>query len=268
VEKIRPRDANLYDLCFGGAGQIGDLIDALGNAIEREVIRWDKPYSEDEARRLLENEVVLFNSRQVEAYPAHPDDKVIQFIICLRDKTSHAIYLWKVSGSTVEPIKDHDLIGWNEPVYKHEAKRLYQNVTNKITAMTVGLHVLSFGKATATSIDKPFQVIGVSPALGMWEEPQDVVEELEAKVRGVNETLGRLITLAPDVNTNETTFNYALGVFERAMRGLRELVSTYSGHASAGARFALIASQAGTVEPPLPLKVEAQKKDGDKESND
>src|SRR5262245_37537953 len=80
VDKIKPRDANLYDLCFGGAGQIGDLIDALGNAIEREIKSWEKAYSEDEARVLLENEIVLFNSRQVEAYPAQPEDKVIQFI--------------------------------------------------------------------------------------------------------------------------------------------------------------------------------------------
>ena len=124
VEKIRPRDANLYMLCFGGAGDIGDLIDALGNAIEREVKRWTEHHSEEQARRLLENEIVFFNSNQVEAYPALPDDKVIQFIVCLWDKTTHDIYLWKVSGSTIEPLRDHDLIGWDAPLYKYEAKRL------------------------------------------------------------------------------------------------------------------------------------------------
>jgi hypothetical protein len=227
VDKIKPRDANLYDLCFGGAGQIGDLIDALGNAIEREIKRWKKAYSEDEARVLLENEILLFNSRQVEAYPAQPEDKVIQFIICLRDKASHAIYLWKVSGSTIEPIVDHDLIGWGEPFYKYEAKRLYRNVTNAPTAIAAGLHLLTFGKGTATSIDKPFRVIGVSPTQGMWFEPEDTIEKLETKVSGVNETVSRLITLAPDVNTSEEAFKKALELFEQEIRGLRKETKHY-----------------------------------------
>ena len=227
VDKIRPRDANLYDLCFGGAGQIGDLIDALGNTIEREVKRWERSYSEEEARALLENEVVLFNSRQVDAYSAVPEDKIIQFIVCLRDKTSRAIYLWKVSGATIEPITGHDLIGWDAPLYKYEAKRLYQNVTDAITAMTVGLHLLVFGKATATSIDKPFQIISISPSRGMKVEQQDAVEKLEAKVKGVNETLSRLIPLAANVNTTEEGLKNALHLFEQEILGLRKEVRNY-----------------------------------------
>lgn len=254
VDKIKPTDANLYDLCFGGAGRIGDLIDGLGNAIEREVKAWQIPYSEEEARRLLENEIVLYNSRQVAAYPALEDEKVIHFIVCLREKQSHAIYLWKVAGSTIEPIIHHDLIGWDEPLYKYEAKRLYRNVTDATTAITLGLHLLSFGKATATSIDKPFQVIGISPSLGMWTEPQEVIDTLEAKVASVNETLSRLITLAPNVNATEDRFKEALRLFEQEIRGLREhtsVYSGYSGYASAAGRFHLIASSAGSVGPVL-----------------
>lgn len=232
VEKIWPRETPLYDVCFAGSGHIGDLIDALGNAIEREVGRWDQSYCEEEARRLLENEIVLFNSRQVEAYPALPDEKVIQFIVCLRVQETGAIYLWKVSGSTIEPISDHDLIGWGEPLYKYEMKRLYRNVTDKTTAMTLGLHLLSLGKATARSIDKPFHIIGVSPTLGMWTEPEDVIEELEAKVRGVNETLSRLITLAPDVQATEDRFQDALRLFEQEILGLREHTKSVSASAS------------------------------------
>lgn len=233
VDKIEPRDAHLYDLCFGGAGHIGELIDALGNAIEREVSGWQKPVSEEEARMLLENVVILFNARQVDAWPALPDEKVIHFIVCLREKQSGRIYLWKLAGSTIERLKDHDMIGWGEPLYKYEAKRLYRHVTDATTAMTLGLHLLSFGKATATSIDKPFQVIGVSPTLGMWIEPQEAVEELETKVRGVNETLSRLITLAPDVNATEERFNDAMRLFEQEILGLREHTKSVSVSASA-----------------------------------
>lgn len=227
VDKIKPREANLYELCFGGAGQIGDLIDGLGNAIEREVKRWQQAYSEEEARTLLENEIILYNDRQVAAYPAIQEDKIIQFIVCIRDRQSHAIYLWKVSGATIEPIQGHDLIGWDAPLYKYEAKRLYQNVTDAATAMTVGLHLLSFGKATATSIDKPFQIISISPSRGMKVEQEDAVEKLEAKVKGVNETLSRLIALAANVNTTEERLENALRLFEQELLGLRKEVRNY-----------------------------------------
>lgn len=263
VDKIKPRDANLYDLCFGGAGEIGALIDAFGNAIEREVNRWNLSYSEEEARVLLENEIVLFNSRQVDAYPALPDEKVIDFIVCLRDKATHAIYLWKVSGSTIEPIRDHDLIGWDQPLYKYEAKRLYRNVANVRTAMTVGLHLLSFGKGTATSIDKPFHVIGVSPSKGMWPEPQHALDQLEAKVSGVNEALSKLIMLAPDVSATEERLKNALQLFKQEILGLRHEVRQYTLQISDSLHHLSdhVPLSVGSVEPENPPQNPKPKKD-------
>lgn len=54
------------------------------------------------------------------------------------------------------------------------------------------------------------------------------VEQLEAKVSGVNEALSKLITLAPDVNATEEGLKNALQLFEKEILGLRREVRQYT----------------------------------------
>jgi hypothetical protein len=61
---------------------------------------------------------------------------------------------------------------------------------------------LSVGKATATSIDLPFQVIGISQKR-VWIEAQDRIQALQTQISKVNDTLGKLITSIPDVGVSD-----------------------------------------------------------------
>jgi hypothetical protein len=178
-------------LVVGGAGNIAPLIDGLANTIERYVKSWDENLSEEKARSILEWKVGRYFKGQVGSYPAELRDKELEFIVCVRNKPSRDIYLWRASSSCVEAVEDHDLIGWDEPLYKYEAKRLYKKErATEVDAIALGIHLLSVGKATATSIDGPFQVIGIGKQR-LWIEPQNKVEGLAQQISKVNDTLGR-----------------------------------------------------------------------------
>jgi len=94
---------------------------------------------------------------------------------------------------------------------------------DEAAAITLAIHLLSFGRATATSIDEPFQVIGVSPE-AMWVEPQDKVRSLTQRVSTVNATLSRLITDAPDFSISQELFESTIKQFEDQLLGLRREV--------------------------------------------
>jgi hypothetical protein len=86
---------------IGGAGSIAPLIDGLANTIERYVRTSESGLSEEKARGKLEHKVGRYYRRQVNSYPAEVVHKQLDFIICLRDKTSPAIYLWRTTGTAV-----------------------------------------------------------------------------------------------------------------------------------------------------------------------
>jgi hypothetical protein len=220
VDKIKPRDAGQYDLVIGGAGQIGPLIDGLSNTLERWIRGWSENYSEEQVRGRIEHKIGRYTRGQIQNYPTDVD-KVLDFIICLRHKITKAIYLWRASGTVVEPIEYYDLIGWDEPLYKYEAERLYEkNRATKISAITLGLHLLSMGKATAISIDEPFQVIGISKEQ-IWVELPRFIDSLAHKVERVNSTLSKLIISASKLSLSDQAFDNALKRFEEEISGLR-----------------------------------------------
>lgn len=221
VDKIKPRDAGQYDLIIGGAGQIGPLIDGLANTLERWIRGWTEGYSEEQVRGRIEHKIGRYTRGQIQNYPTDAD-KVLDFIICLRHKTTKAIYLWRAAGTAVEPIEYYDLIGWDEPFYRYEAMRLYEKGrATKLSAITLGIHLLSIGKATAISIDEPFQVIGVGKE-SVWIEPQERVQTLAERIGRVNNTLSRLIIATPDLSIRSDVFEAALRTFEDQVLGLRQ----------------------------------------------
>lgn len=231
VEKIKPRDVNNYDLVIGGAGQVGPLIDGLANTLERYIRGWNSGVTEDKARDLIQHKIGRYTQGPIQNYPSDAD-KVLDFIICLRDKMSKSIFLWRAAGTVVEPIEYYDLIGWDEPLYKYEATRLYEKgQATKLSAITLGIHLLSIGKATAISIEEPFQVIGISKKQ-VWIETQTFVESIARRVSRVNSTLSKLIISTPNLHVSDTTLEKALKNFKDEVLGLRQEVKQYGLHFS------------------------------------
>ncbi len=260
VNKIKPRDCNNYDLVIGGAGNLGPLIDGLANTIERYIQAWDSTVTEERARNLIQHKIGRYTQGPIQNYPSDVD-KVLDFIICLRNKATKAIYLWRTSGTVVEPIEYWDLIGWDDPLYKYEAERLYEkDHVTKLSAITLGLHLLAIGKATARNIDEPFQVIGISKEQ-VWIEPQGDVQSLTEKINRVNNTLSRLIISTPNLSVPMSEFEVALQNFESELKGLRQDVRRI---VEVGLTGVTAHAQVGTLTPVItyPDKEQADQSEG------
>lgn len=221
VDKIKPRDAGNYDLVIGGSGNTAALIDGQADYIERLISAWPSGVGEEQGRESLEDILIGYHERNIQFYPANFDDKLLTFLVCARDKTTGAVYLWKTDGTTAATVVDYDLIGWDDPLYRNEVKRLYQSGINASQATLIGLHLLSIGNATNTYISDPFQVISLSKHRVLTEHPENI-KILEKKVKSFNEMLSNLIVATPDISIPQERFNKALQLFQEEVQGLRD----------------------------------------------
>lgn len=227
VDKIIPREVGYYDLIIGGAG-IGNIVDGLVGSIERDVKSWAAGIPEDNARQLLANILADYIENVVRLYEvADSAEKRVDSIICLRDRESGAVYLWKSAGPIIEPVRDFRLVGADIELYQHEVKRLYMPGSDALSTVVLAVHLLSVAKATSNNIEKPFKVVGVGRN-GVWVEPVEKIALLTKRVTQVNNMLGKLLRDVPDFTLSDETFSNALELFLNEVFGLRNDVARYA----------------------------------------
>lgn len=227
VRKIKPRDCNHYDLVVGGSGDIGGLIDGQARALEESVKAWPSGASEEDCRTWLEGIVGTYSDDQVMPYPADLSEKILRFVICVRDKTSSSVFLWKTEANIVQPVDDYVLVGWKEHLYDHEASRLYSEGLTGLQSTVLGLRLLSLGKATSNYIGDPFQVIVVGYG-GVVTESQDTVEALQKRIKQRNDALSEIDTITANLSVSDQALDDALRHFREAILGLRREVRAHT----------------------------------------
>lgn len=227
VDKIKPRDCGNYELVVGGSGEIGALVDGQANAIERYISTWNAGDSEEDCRTQLEALLTQYTTDVVMCYPAELQEKILRFVVCLRDKANRSIYLWKTDGNTAEAVDDFVLVGWEERLYQHEAKRLFHKEMNRAQSTVMGLHLLSLGKATSSYIGDPFQAIIVSGGRTLVET-QERVETIGKQIQRVNATLSKVIISAPNLELPDGELDKALKNFQEEVLGLRREVREHT----------------------------------------
>jgi 20S proteasome alpha/beta subunit len=220
VKKIQPRDAGQYDLIVGGSGNIGDLIDGLTGAIERSVSHWQAGVDQESGRQQLERILLAYHARQVALYPAGDDEKELKFIVCVRDKQSGTIHLWKTSGTSALSTEEYALIGWDEAIYKHQVKQFYRPNLSLAQTVLLGIDLISIGIKTSNYIGGPIQVI-VARKEGVWADYPEDVKRLEERIERFNEELGRFALACLDVSMPDADFDKVLARFQKQIVLLR-----------------------------------------------
>jgi hypothetical protein len=207
-QKIKPIDASAYELIIGGAGNISVLIDGQADAIERNVKTWPTGLGEQEAQTRLERVLIGYNARQVEHYPVaddkYPEYKVLSFLICVRDKTTSGIYLWKTEATTIRSVTDYAVVGWQEAVYDYHLKWLYKRDMPAFQAAFLGVQLLKIAEDNLY-IGGPFKLITVDRD-GMKEWPADTVRLLGERAQRFNAVLAELFLTFPGAGTSEEEF--------------------------------------------------------------
>lgn len=222
VDKIVPRDGGNYDLIIGGSGNIAVLIDGQADAIEHSVKRWPAKLSEEDAMARLERVLISYNARHVEHYPVsdekYPEYKVMGFLVCVRDRTTSQIYLWRTEATKVERVADYSLLGWQEAVYDYQVKWLYYRGLWTTQAILIGIHLFSVAQ-NSLYIGRPTQVITVR-ADGMHVEKPEDIAVLEERMEVFNRGLAKLVLACPDPSIRHDEFAGYLSTFENEVMWL------------------------------------------------
>jgi hypothetical protein len=220
VDKIKPRDAGNFDLVVGGSGNIGALIDGLANAIERNISHWESGFTEEAGRQQIERVLLAYHAKQVSLYPAKDDEKELRFLVCIRDKATSQIHLWKTDGTTAETVSDYALLGWQEPAYDHEVKWLYRKGFWVAQAVLLGVRLFTISR-NSLYIGGPTQVIVVRDN-GMHLQNPKNVELLEERAESFSHALARVVLACPDGSIHQGEFKALFAVFEDEVFKLRD----------------------------------------------
>lgn len=223
VDKIRPRNAGNYELVIGGAGNTASLIDGLANAIEQNVSRWPMLVGGEDARFRLERVLIAYHVRQVKYYPAEENEKLLRFIIAIRDKSNFKVSLWKTDGTTVERIKDYALLGWEEALYEEQVKRLYYYNMWAEQAAILGIHLftvaqnsLYIGGPTQVIVMKHHDLRGPTPT---YTRPD--VEKMSALIQEAQRMAGSIVLQCLDAGMPDDGFLLNVGDTIEAIVRLR-----------------------------------------------
>jgi 20S proteasome alpha/beta subunit len=233
VDKIKPREAGEYDLVVGGSGNVAPLVDGLADAVERNVKRWTAGLNEEEAGLQIERTLLAYHTRHVNQYPDIPENKRLVFIICVRDRNSGRVYLWKTDATTLKRVEDYTLLGWNDELYEHELKRLYTENASALRCIMLGIHLFLLAKATTLYIGGDTQIIFMRDT-GAWPAdylratepvmsmglvlPAERVRVLEARMDKIGKLTAELLLTCPDTTIKTTEFT------DRLVRFMEEVV--------------------------------------------
>lgn len=221
VDKIAPREVGEYQVVIGGSGNVAGLIDGFDETLSIAIEDWPASLDEREIRENIHGVLQDYHRNDVANDPAEPDAKRLSFIICVKGKDSENVFLWRTDGASLVRVSDHTLLGWEEPLYDHEVRWLYQQGVSTAQAVLLGVRLLTMAKDTSNYVGGDTQVIVIAEN-GMQLLHVENVRLLEERVRAFNQALAHLVLACPDTSINSSSFKELLGGFEEHVLHLRE----------------------------------------------
>lgn len=221
AEKIAIQNPGHYQLVVGGAGERGNLIDDFVETLGVCAAGWEAGLNEQALRLKVKRVLKEFHDNVVSSEPASDEAKWLEFIICLKDRNSPNIYLWRTGGTGLKTVTDFALVGLGETFFISQVKKLYRPDISMPQAVLLAIHVLSNAIETITDIGGPTRIIGVR-APGMFPVEQAEVQALEQRVAAFNQTLAALVLACPDISISQDKFIELIGELAERLAILRE----------------------------------------------
>lgn len=222
VNKIDKLDLGNYWGVIGGAGNEGGLIDGLVDILADRIRGWAAGLPESAMKDNVRFILTDFYAREVKHFGTDPNGECIELIICIKGKESEDVFLWETDRTTLSPVNDVAVVGFERAIYENEAKRLYGKKGKPWTASAValGIHLLAFGKATCDWVGGDTRVI-IANESGMNRYEREDVEILEDRAQKLNDALTELTLALPDVTVTEGSFIEILSGFDERVLALR-----------------------------------------------
>jgi hypothetical protein len=224
VEKLVPFTSGNFQVAMAGSGNSGELIDAFTQRIE-DNLAGSGITEISEFRTFLQKEMLDFSKNEAVAV-ARPKDRSMSFIVGATSLVSQApaFGLWKTSASRIKPFDRYALIGWELPLYEHEARRLYPKSSPSLPinqAMFIGLRLLMIAQNTSNEVHGPFTVLVIrNGCMGVVDE--EWVATLQDRLEVFDGQFRNLLLSCPDTSISSKRFNETLKEFEGTILHLRK----------------------------------------------
>jgi hypothetical protein len=192
VQKIAPIEVGNYQVAIAGSGDV-DLIEAFILLTERNLKSSASEASIDRAHTLLEEELDKFYSKHVTAGAA------MKLFIAAHSIQSKEYEVWVSEQQYLRPLKDAELIGWEEDLYWVATKRLYSKGMSLMQAVIAAVYVLVIGEESSNYIKGPFSLTIVREN-GIWAENSGYVETLRNRLKTFESYTNRILLACADTS--------------------------------------------------------------------
>jgi hypothetical protein len=221
VDKLLPTEAGAYQLVIGGAGNVAGLIDGFVDDFLPFVSSWPAGLSEPEIKLRIREFLLAYHRNEVQYDPGTPDDKRLQFLFCIKSKLSQDVGLWQSDGTGLQRITDYALIGIDEMIYKHEARKFFSMEMSIYQTVLLAINLFSLAKTTSNYIGGSTKIITVQQWGLCLNHPEDVID-LEDGMNQFNKALSELVLACPDLSISSDEFEVKLTTFQTRAAELRE----------------------------------------------
>ncbi len=217
-QKITPKKLGNFELAIGGSGDNGPLIDAVVHQIESKIESSADINKLPELRTLIHNELLNARKNDAQLYPRKYRD--VRFVVCASSLSPPAVEVWHTAASQLIPVEEYCLVGWDEELYEHAARRLYSAGMPITQALLLGMYLLELAENTSNYVRGPTTVV-VARDNGLWLEKADRVAALTERIKLFTAAVDRLVLACPDISMSDQEFAGKIKEFQETILQLR-----------------------------------------------
>lgn len=217
LEKLEPRITGNYELVIGGAGD-ADLIEAFELRITS-TLSASQATTIEEFERIVQGELLDYVKTEVAAFLRKKNSR-IRFVIGARAVQTNECGCWVTRASRLKHIRTFELVGIDEPIYRHLAKRLYSKDLTIGQALRACLYLLAIAKATSNDVDgQPSLAIVCDYGLNM--ESEEFINEANEHLQELTAATDKVSVALPDIEMSPIEFEATLLDFARDAWAIR-----------------------------------------------
>jgi hypothetical protein len=224
VKKIKSEKMGDFDVIVAGSGQPGSLIDSFSPYLFGKITNGVSSIYDFAAT--TEQTLEEFYKCDVQLCP--DPNKIIKFLIVASHPKSGQYQAWTTENIRLRPIPDDEplLLGWDEPLYKNIAKRLYSHDTTIAQAVLAGVYLFTIAEGTSQYVRSPFS-IAVITGKSIWMEEEKYVSEITSRLSEYERQINRIFLSCADTSVPVYELKKTLNQFsETALALHREQIDS------------------------------------------
>jgi hypothetical protein len=205
VNKISPVTIGDSQIIIAGSGN-ATLIDSFVICAQSALLAAEGTLDLAGALQLLKRALREFYKEDVAAYPfARREPREIKLFIGIGMPRSKEFNVFVSEHMRLRPLKDFELIGWDETIYWVTAHRMYRRGMSLQRGVLAALSVLLIGQESSNYVKGPFTVATVNE-YGIHVDELEFIAELGERLKAI-ERLTSTILLAA---TDSSVYSYVL----------------------------------------------------------